>query len=784
MKTLPLRAQIYIVCIWILGCASLGISALAQVHLDHFDLWEWVLLLPLSAMLGRQKIHIAGRRGEGDASTMTLSFVGVIACLLWMGPLGGTCAAFIGCLSACLARREQPLYQVAFNVSLSVIEAGCCALAFHGINGDFFHLAFPQALFGTVGITAAMFLTSALGVGIVVALVTGRPLWQQVRGFFWAAPSYLAGASVCMVATLLFHSGTSTVSVGGLIVFLAPVVFFVYQAFRIYVSREEEKRRRIEQLQESQKKLSELYLATIRSLALAIDAKDQYTHQHILRVQRYSLAIARELGIDGDELLGLETGALLHDIGKLGVPEYILLKPGKLTPDEFAQIKKHPEIGAAILDPVPFPWPVLPVVKYHHEKWDGTGYPEGLAGEEIPLTARILAVADVYDALTSSRSYRSAWSHERALTVIREGVGTHFDPALVDAFLKVIDGVVEEMATEGIGPLAKPQGTSSPLSPEAMAARDIRRTSTDLWTMYEMSQTFTGVSGEKDTLEKLVRRLEEIFPGAAYVVLLADPEGRLTTRTAMGYNQEFFARAQANKGGNSVKALTESQSYRGDYNLDDLLVHAASAPWTELRSALIVPLVYGEKHLGTLNLYHPQENAFSEDDEELMGRIAARVAQALANGELEENAIERTLEENVQEYCRPGMSFALVRIALDGLEGIESTFGPERAATAREAARAVLRSTIRATDTIFRGDEGELVVLLLGVRSEEARQSAERVVSQLNLLDLGLLPLGGKPFRFELRLGVASFPQDGADASALLQIASPPVSISRLREAA
>ena len=135
------------------------------------------------------------------------------------------------------------------------------------------------------------------------------------------------------------------------------------------------------------------------------------------------------MGLDGDELEGLNTGALLHDIGKLGVPEYVLLKPGRLTDEEFAKIKKHPEIGAAILDPVEFPWPVLPVVKYHHEKWDGTGYPEGLEGEDIPLTARILAVADVYDALTSNRSYRNAWTHERALDVIqRRTPGTHFDP--------------------------------------------------------------------------------------------------------------------------------------------------------------------------------------------------------------------------------------------------------------------------------------------------------------------------------------------------------------------
>jgi putative nucleotidyltransferase with HDIG domain len=222
-----------------------------------------------------------------------------------------------------------------------------------------------------------------------------------------------------------------------------------------YTAREQERITYIEEMEKKQAQLADLYLATIKSLALAIDAKDQYTHQHIIRVQRYAVAIAKEMGVQGPEFEAVQTGALLHDIGKLGVPEYVLLKSGPLTNEEIEKVRKHPEIGAAILDPVDFPYPVVHVVRNHHERWDGQGYPDKLKGEEIPLTARIMSVADVYDALTSTRSYRKACSHEQAVIQIKEGSGTQFSPEVVDAFVRIIDGVVREMAAEGVGPLVQ-----------------------------------------------------------------------------------------------------------------------------------------------------------------------------------------------------------------------------------------------------------------------------------------------------------------------------------------
>src|SRR5437870_8686635 len=161
--------------------------------------------------------------------------------------------------------------------------------------------------------------------------------------------------------------------------------------------------------------MANLHLRTIEALALAIEAKDQTTHDHLQRVRVYAIEVAKELGMEGSELEALHAAALLHDIGKLAVPEHIISKPGRLTPEEFEKIKIHPSVGAEILERVNFPYPVVPIVRAHHEKWDGTGYPMGLRGPEIPLGARILSVADCFDALSSDRSYRPALSAEDAL---------------------------------------------------------------------------------------------------------------------------------------------------------------------------------------------------------------------------------------------------------------------------------------------------------------------------------------------------------------------------------
>ena len=188
-----------------------------------------------------------------------------------------------------------------------------------------------------------------------------------------------------------------------------------------------------------------LYLSTVETLAMAIDAKDDVTHSHVRRVQAYAVGLARALGMtDEPTLKAIEAAALLHDTGKLAVPEHILNKPGKLTASEFEQMKLHVDVGADILSLVDFPYPVVPIVRCHHENWDGTGYPRGVAGEDIPIGARILSVVDCFDALTSDRPYRRRMTDEAALDILRERSGRMYDPRVVDTFIKVYRDIPDD----------------------------------------------------------------------------------------------------------------------------------------------------------------------------------------------------------------------------------------------------------------------------------------------------------------------------------------------------
>ena len=189
--------------------------------------------------------------------------------------------------------------------------------------------------------------------------------------------------------------------------------------------------------------LNALYLATVHTLAAAIDAKDQVTHGHIRRVQTYSAALAAAVGIRSEiQLKAIQTAAILHDTGKIAIPEAILNKPGPLEPDEFTVMKRHAAMGADIISSIKFPYPVEPIVRYHHENWNGSGYPEGLVGTAIPIGARILAVVDCFDALTSDRPYRGRMSDSEALQILRDRRGVMYDPLVVDTFLKVHKEVV------------------------------------------------------------------------------------------------------------------------------------------------------------------------------------------------------------------------------------------------------------------------------------------------------------------------------------------------------
>jgi len=282
-------------------------------------------------------------------------------------------------------------------------------------------LTIPRGGLLTVSVLAAAYFTINSGLTATVVALSSRraPAAVWVEHYWPLFPSYLAGASVALLLVLAFREVRFTA-----IALILPMLLISYLTLRSSFGRLEDSKIHVAQL-------NRLLLSTVETLATAIDAKDEVTHDHVRRVQQGTLGLARELGVtDVETLKGLEAAALLHDTGKIAVPEHILNKPGKLTPAEFEKMKRHAPIGAAILSSIEFPYPVVPIVRHHHENWDGSGYPDGLKGPEIPLGARILSVVDCFDALTSDRPYRQRMTEQEALKIIVERRGTMYDPVV------------------------------------------------------------------------------------------------------------------------------------------------------------------------------------------------------------------------------------------------------------------------------------------------------------------------------------------------------------------
>ena len=820
MKKLPPLAQALVVFTTGLGCLAIINCLYAALATFTSQYWEILFFVALSTFAGSKRIHLSRKKSADDSGSMSLGFIITFLSMIHFGTAVGVVIGSIGCFSSCIWPKRQPTYQICFNVSLNAFQIWIAGTVFRYLSAG---NVLAPSIHTFEAITASVLAYFAINTGFVASIIglcTQKRIdevWKET--FLWTAPSYFAGASVATLAKMFFPNKLTEI-----MFLIAPVAYLIFQSYSVYASRAEEKQKHIEDLSLSKAKLADLYLATIKSLALAIDAKDQYTHQHILRVQRYAVATATEMGITGDEWEGVNTGALLHDIGKLGVPEYVLMKPGRLTEEEFAKIKKHPEIGAAILDPVEFPWPVLPGVKYHHEKWNGTGYPEGLSGENIPLTARILAVADVYDALTSSRSYRHAWTHEKAVATIQQDAGTHFDPVIVEAFMKIIDRVVGEMALDGQGPLAPKDGKiEAPRTKMEGAARDIQRASSELWALYEVSQTLSCSLGLQETLGILAHKLESIVPGTGCIFLLKnDTEERLTARVAVGLNREFFEGC-SNLDGNgcSARVASSRETYLGEYDADDLLINSSlSSQWTPLNTALIVPIIHQGEVLGSINLYHPLANAFGDYDQHLLETIAEKVAMALFNGLLYDRTRShaftdpltglhnvRFLTQYVEELCRkcreaneeedkneienfeseahslemqstqfdvfqsPSDRFALLCLDLDSFKPINDNFGHQRGdQVLRDLSRIFLKNVCK-NDIVARYGGDEFLIVLNGVGAEEAEEMIQLLQHEVESYDPELVHAKLGALRLGVSIGFACFPEEGQDCASLLAAA-------------
>ena len=428
-----------------------GICVLLWAILDlivHPPSSAWLALATLTVFTGSFTVKVPGM-----VARISVSEPFVFAATLWFGPSVGAVTASLDALiiSLWLVPSIKTLKRVGFNVSVLVISIWLSAHVFFALSGidpraprygSLNEFIVPLYLFSA----STFFLNSGL-IAIAIGFERGQSafkIWREQ--FLWLSLNYFGGASVA--AILVVYAKEMDWAVVGVIV---PLLAISYLTFRTTLGRLDDANGHLVQV-------NKMYLSTIETLAMAIDAKDQITHGHIRRVQRLAVGLAKAVGVHDDlQLRAIEAAALLHDMGKLAIPEFILNKPGRLTPNEFDVMKQHSNIGADILGSIQFPYPVVPIVRHHHESWDGSGYPDKLKGVSIPLGARILSVVDCYDALTSDRPYRPRMAVEDAITILLQRRGTMYDPLIVDKFIEAQEELSE--IAEGSDAEAEPIDT-------------------------------------------------------------------------------------------------------------------------------------------------------------------------------------------------------------------------------------------------------------------------------------------------------------------------------------
>ncbi len=533
-------------------------------------------------------------------------------------------------------------------------------------------------------------------------------------------------------------------------------------------------------------KLVGVYHDTIEALASAIAAKDFYAQGHVSRIQKICAMVGDRLGLGADEVYGIQVAALVHDIGKLGVPEYIVLKPGPLDPDEFSKVKNHADIGAKILECVEYPWDVQAMVRHHHEKYDGTGYPDHLSGDDIPIGSRIISVAEVYDALISDRCYRDGWPHQEAVEHIKHLSGTHFDPGVVQAFLDV-ESVIAQMHDEApkVG-----KGNGSERTSDWCAAADmICQANKELISLFDIAQTLSSTLEIDEVLALLAQRTRRLLQADTCAVFMADDSRphHLIARVAVGRYSAVFRNAAARMGkGITGKAALLGQPEMANYDPDELTfpIHANLA--LDLKSCIVAPIISYGKVLGTINLYDVSVHAFTPDDLRTLSFVASRAALAIQNASAFEKVrdsamrdpltglhnvryLRKYLEHELSRASRRGEPLSVLGIDLDNFKSINDSFGHQVGDSVLKDAAEILSSQLRDYDLVVRNGGDEFLVVLPGTPAHEAMQTAERIREKFRAYAQMTMNRACAPFG--VSVGVASYPDEAADLDALLSAA-------------
>lgn len=619
--------------VFIVGMALAGSACLfyAFAHWHSSDPVKFSCYLIAGLLASSLKVGLPGIEG-----TLSVNFLFTLLGILELGlpetlaiGLGSTLAQFYW-----RPARKLKLVQLVFNLSQVTVSS---AAAYGAYQITILHVLHGKGPLALLAAAVTHFGCNTVAMSIIIGLTESKPVgkvWADC--YLWSFPYYTVGAAAAgLVDFLNAHIGWQSS------LLVLPPIYLMYRSYRLYLGKLETEKKHAEQV-------SQLHLRTIEALALAIEAKDETTGEHLQRVRVYSMELAKDLGLTEDETEALRAASVLHDIGKLAVPEHIISKPGRLTPEEFEKMKIHPIVGAEILERVNFPYPVVPIVRAHHEKWDGSGYPNGLAGETIPIGARILSAVDCFDALASDRQYRKALPLNEAMTKVVADAGKSFDPRVVQILQSryiELEKLAHEQPTETLAKLStdiKVERGSAPdagfaATPEAVMKPAVRTDSRESHLAAHQAAQEIGDAARvaslctEDICSLLAVRLKRLVPHDSMAVYFVRNDV-LLPEFISGENIRLFStlRIPLGEGLSGWVAENHKAILNGNPSVEPGYLNDPTK-YSTLRSALAVPIEGTSRLVAVLALYRAGQDAFTTDDLRVVEAVILEIGKAIEN---------------------------------------------------------------------------------------------------------------------------------------------------------
>jgi diguanylate cyclase (GGDEF)-like protein/putative nucleotidyltransferase with HDIG domain len=771
-------AKLYISLVVIAGLATLIYGG---IHPNSKNIAEFICYLGIAVLASRLKVTLPGITG-----TLSVNFLFILVGVLELSFAETLILGAVSMLAQCFYPERPRAIQVTFNVCAGSVSTALAYIVYHH--------PLPNEVIGNrpilLGIAATVyFIANAGSIAAVISVTERKPFTRiLVDCYFWSFPYYLVGAGIAGAIAWFnktFNWETSLL--------LVPAVYLIYRSYRLYLGKLEDEKRHVEEM-------ANLHLRTIEALALAIEAKDHTTHEHLQRVRVYAIEVAKELGVSGAELEALHAAALLHDIGKLAVPEHIISKPGRLTPEEFEKMKIHTLVGAEILERVRFPYPVVPIVRAHHEKWDGSGYPMGLKGAEIPIGARILSAVDYLDALASDRQYRRALPLRDVMQKLSAESGKSFDPKVVDVLQKRYQYLerlaVAKAGQDPNGPLSTSIKIERGLEPAAgfenataqdYAGREntflssIAAARQEAQSLFELSQDLGASLSLTETLSVFSVKLKPMVPYDAIAIYIKR-EAELIPEYVNGDNYRLFSslRIPIGQGLSGWVAHNRKPIINGNPSVEPGYLNDPSK-FSTLRSALAVPLEGIAGVIGVLALYRADRDAFTSDHLRILlavsGKMALSIENALKYQQAEDSAttdyltglpnarsLFLQLDRELARCKRDNLALTVMVSDMDGFKQINDRFGHLEGNRVLRLFAQALKDSCREYDYVARMGGDEFVVIAPGLTADAAGKKAEQMKALARQAGTDVC---GEDI-LSLSVGRALFPEDGKDAEQLL----------------